>query len=120
MEIVLVFLLIVSVVLAYISLNLYKKYNTLEADYAELEKIADENKQFLVSLRNKVLSQQSYLRQLDNNGVFESDDEVGYFFKELKTVVQNIAAYVDIEIEESDVNQSPNTILGPIRNNSGE
>lgn len=52
-----------------------------------------ENERFLTELKNRVLSQQSYLRQLDRIGSFESDDETGYFFKEMKEIVNDIAVY---------------------------
>lgn len=81
----------------YINWNLYKKYESLE-------EIALENEEFIKAIRNRVMSQQSYLKQLDRKGAFESDDEVGYFFKELKKIINDIAGFVEIEndvLEES-------------------
>jgi hypothetical protein len=52
-----------------------------------------ENEKFLAELRNRILSQQSYLRQLDRIGSFEADDETGYFFKEMKDIMNDIAVY---------------------------
>jgi hypothetical protein len=112
------FLLICSV---FININLYRKYNDLEKNYDELDEISTENQEFILSIRNKVLSQQSYLRQLDRNGSFESDDEVGYFFKELKTIINNIASYVDVKQEQDDeVLDDSNTFLGSLRSTPGE
>jgi hypothetical protein len=90
----------------YVIYNLYKKYN-------ELEVISLENQQFIVAIRNRVLSQQSYLRQLDKRGAFESDDEVGYFFKELKKIINDISSYLDIE-NEDEIEKS-SSVLGNIR-----
>ena len=55
--------------------------------------VLSENEKFLKELKNRVLSQQSYLRQLDRIGSFEADDETGYFFKEMKEIVNDIAVY---------------------------
>jgi hypothetical protein len=52
-----------------------------------------ENERFLTELRNRIRSQQSYLRQLDRIGSFEADDETGYFFKEMKDIMNDIAVY---------------------------
>ena len=81
----------------YINWNLYKKYESLE-------EIALENEEFIKAIRNRVMSQRSYLKQLDRKGAFESDDEVGYFLKELKKIINDIAGFVEIEndvLEES-------------------
>lgn len=80
--------------ISYIAYNLYLKYD-------ELEKIAQENVDFILSLRSRVLSQQSYLKQLDRKGAFESDDEVGYFFKELKKIINDISFYLEVENEQN-------------------
>lgn len=83
----------------YVIYNLYNKYNALEA-------VAQENVEFIISLRSRVLSQQSYLKQLDRKGAFESDDEVGYFFKELKKMINDIAFYLDVE-QDNDNESEP-------------
>lgn len=79
----------------YVIYNLYNKYNALEV-------VAKENVDFIMSMRTRVLSQQSYLKQLDRKGAFESDDEIGYFFKELKKMINDIAFYLDVEQEDQD------------------
>lgn len=98
-----VFLFLLLCGSGYTIYNLYKKYD-------QLEQVAQENVEFILSVRSRVLSQQSYLKQLDRKGAFESDDEVGYFFKELKKIVNDIAIYLEMEsddveeeIEQQDV-----------------
>lgn len=78
---------------------MYKKYDSLE-------KVAQENVEFILAIRARVLSQQSYLRQLDRIGSFESDDEVGIFFKELKKIINDISTYLEINQEESTNNDT--------------
>ena len=83
-------LLIVSV---YINVNLTKKFEKMEEMAENSVDTLLENERFLTELKNRVLSQQSYLRQLDRIGSFESDDETGYFFKEMKDIINDIAIY---------------------------
>lgn len=77
----------------YINVNLLRKFEQMEGmvEYSVDELTKNEN--FLIELKNRVLSQQSYLRQLDRIGSFEADDETGYFFKEMKDIVNDITVY---------------------------
>jgi len=77
----------------YVNINLYKKFDKLDEMTQESVDTLLENEKFLTELKNRVLSQQSYLRQLDRIGAFEADDETGYFFKEMKDIVNDIAVY---------------------------
>ena len=89
-------IIILSVLLTvsiYVNINLAKKYEDLETMAEENGDTLLENEKFLTELKNRVLSQQSYLRQLDRIGAFESDDETGYFFKEMKDIINDIAVY---------------------------
>lgn len=94
----------------YVIYNLYSKYSALE-------EIAKENVEFILSVRSRVLSQQSYLKQLDRKGAFESDDEVGIFFKELKKIISDIAMYLEIENNEQtdDKTSEPQQVRGRIQ-----
>jgi hypothetical protein len=80
---------------------MYKKYDYLEG-------VAQENVDFIVAIRARVLSQQSYLRQLDRLGSFESDDEVGIFFKELKKIINDISTYLEIENKDDNNDDDEN------------
>ena len=93
MEIVLVLLVLVLGASLYANYNLYRKYETLE-------QTAMENEEFILSLRRRVMNKLSDLRQIDRRGAFESDDEVGHFFKELKKIIMDIASFVEIENDE--------------------
>lgn len=94
------FLSLVILACGYVIYNVYKKYDTLETEYEKLAEDAKENIEFIFEIRNRVMSQRSYLKQLDRRGAFESDDEVGYFFKELKNIIEDISVYFELEEEE--------------------
>lgn len=93
MEIVLVLLVLILCASLYVNYNLYKKYEMLE-------ETALENEQFLLAIRNRVMNKVSDLKQIDKRGSFESDDEVGHFFKDLKKIVIDIASFVQIDNDE--------------------
>lgn len=93
MVITIVVLSILLVVSIYVNINLTKKFEKLEAMAEESVDALLENEKLLTTLKNRLLSQQSYLRQLDRIGAFEADDETGYFFKELKSIVNDISTY---------------------------
>jgi hypothetical protein len=59
------------------------------------------------------MSQRSYLKQLDRRGAFESDDEIGFFFKELKKIVDDISKNFEMEEEEIDQDQTEEQTTNP-------
>ena len=77
----------------YINVNLLRKFEKMEEMAENSVDELTKNEKFLAELKNRVLSQQSYLRQLDRIGSFEADDETGYFFKEMKDIVNDITVY---------------------------
>ena len=77
----------------FVNINLTKKFEQLDELAQESIDTLLENEKFLTELRNRIRSQQSYLRQLDRIGSFEADDETGYFFKEMKDIMNDIAVY---------------------------
>jgi hypothetical protein len=95
--IILSLLLIASI---YVNINLTKKYEKIEEMAQESVDTLIENERFLTSLKNRLLSQQSYLKNLDRIGAFEADDETGYFFKELKSVVNDISSHFGENLED--------------------
>lgn len=82
--IVLSLLLIISFFVIY---NLLKKVEKYEEDIVMKDEYLNKLKE---------MSQQSYVRmtELDNLQAFESDDEVGFFFKNLKDMVMTIDTYM--------------------------
>lgn len=87
--------------------NLYQKYDKLETEYDTTVQRATESEEFILSIRNRVMSQRSYLKQLDNRGAFESDDEVGYFFKELKKIINDISVYFEMDPVNEEKDNEP-------------
>jgi uncharacterized protein HemX len=96
----------------FVNINLTRKFDQLDEMAQDSVDTLLENEKFLTELRNRIRSQQSYLRQLDRIGSFEADDETGYFFKEMKDIMNDIAVYfgeepIDDEKRSILENQKP-------------
>lgn len=102
MVITIVLLSIILIVSVYVNINLLRKFDKLDEMAQNSVDILLENEKLLTSLKNRLLSQQSYLRQLDRIGAFEADDETGYFFKELKSIINDISLYFGENISENE------------------
>ena len=76
-----------SIILSYIIYNLLKKVE-------QYEDITVDQAQYLQNISNLIGDSQKHLQKLDENGVFESDDEVGYFFEQMKLVQKELNRYM--------------------------
>lgn len=110
--ILLILVLILLIVSIYVNYNLYRKYSTLEST-------AIDNQEFILAIRNRVITQRTYLRQLDKLGAFESDDEVGFFFKELKKIIIDIESYFDFDHDALETLNSEDSIQIPTTPRNG-
>jgi hypothetical protein len=112
MVIVIVLLSLLLSISVYVNINLLRKFDKLDEMTQDSVDALLENEKFLTELRNRIRSQQSYLRQLDRIGSFEADDETGYFFKEMKEIMNDIAVYFGenpIEDEKRSIIESKKT-----------
>jgi hypothetical protein len=112
MVITIVLLSLLLSISVYVNINLLRKFDKLDEMAQDSVDALLENEKFLTELRNRIRSQQSYLRQLDRIGSFEADDETGYFFKEMKEIMNDIAVYFGenpIEDEKRSIIESKKT-----------
>ena len=58
------------------------------------EDVVQDQAQYLQNISNLVGDSQKHLKTLDEKGVFQSDDEVGYFFDNLKKVQDELNRYM--------------------------
>jgi hypothetical protein len=49
---------------------------------------------YLQNLSNVIKESNKNLTTLDERGVFQSDDEVGFFFKQIKTIQEELNRYM--------------------------
>lgn len=58
------------------------------------EDVVRDQTQYLQNISNSIAKGQKHLKSLDDRGVFQSDDEVGYFFKQMKYVQDELNRYM--------------------------
>ena len=81
---ILVALLIIS---AYIIRNLLVKVE-------KYEDITQDQVRYLQNISNTIGESRQHLQNLDDKGVFQSDDEVGEFFNQMKAVQEQLNDYM--------------------------
>ena len=81
---------ILEAITIYIVWNLLKKVETLEDNVQELVKVVEEYDSFYADLKSRMNESYSRLKQIDRIGSFESDDETGIIFKELKDTINDL------------------------------
>ena len=80
-------LVVILLVFIYILRNLLKKVE-------KYEDVVQDQVQYLQNISNAVGEGQKHLKKLDERGVFQSDDEVGYFFEQMKYVQDELNRYM--------------------------
>ena len=79
MEYIVGILSLIIIVLGYINWNLLRKLERFE-DYIE-------------GLSSTISSISGQLKEVDNSGMFESDDEIGWFFNEIKRLQNALSQF---------------------------
>jgi hypothetical protein len=80
-------LVVLIIVFSYIIVNLLSKVE-------KYEDIAVDQTTYLQNISNLIGDSQKHLNKLDERGVFKSDDEVGYFFKQMQNVQKELDRYM--------------------------
>lgn len=80
-------LVAIIILLSYIIRNLLVKVE-------KYEDITVDQTSYLQNISNIIRDSQKHLQSLDEKGVFQSDDEVGYFFEQMKTVQEELDRYM--------------------------
>lgn len=84
--------IIVTILVAFSGIISYIVYNLLRK-VEKYEDLAVEQTQYLVNVSNLIVESQKHLDNLDERGVFKSDDEVGYFFENIKLIQAELNKY---------------------------
>jgi hypothetical protein len=58
------------------------------------EDIVLDQTRYLQNISNIITESNRHLRNLDEKGIFQSDDEVGYFFEQMKSVQEELDKYM--------------------------
>ena len=77
----------IILILSYIIRNLLLKVENYED-------VTLDQTQYLQNISNLIGDSKKHLNKLDERGVFQSDDEVGYFFEQMKLVQKELDRYM--------------------------
>ena len=86
-------LVVVLVIFIYILRNLIVKVEKYEDSGELLQNI-------LKAIQSTLEDSQKHLNELDKRGVFQSDDEVGYLFEQLKEVQNELNRFTNAQKEK--------------------
>ena len=82
--------------------DLYKKMNENTKEIVEkLEDITGEQSELISTLTSSVIKIDEVITQLDSSGAFESDDEIGTFFEQIKNMRDTLLNNLDKKIENN-------------------
>ena len=83
LEIIIGILGLLVVILGYTTFNLLRKNE-------QAEDIIVQYNEYLIELNKQIKFTSERLKKIDNKGLFESDDEIGWFFKQIKNLQEGI------------------------------
>ena len=78
----------------YINYSLLKRNEELEETYNTLADEYEAIYEKIIRFEEIVNNTNQKLKEIDYRGSFESDDEVGFFFKELKTLQEDLNKFL--------------------------
>ena len=87
-------LYIISGILVAIITFLFYIIRNLLLKNEKYEDITIDQTQYLQRISDTLRDSKKHLQRLDEKGVFQSDDEVGYFFEQLKLVQKELDRYM--------------------------
>ena len=80
-------ILILVGVIGYIIWNLMKKVEKLES-------MIDVQERYITDFYDLVKQSEVKIKEIDSKQLFQSDDEVGFFFNNLKTIQEALSDYI--------------------------
>ena len=90
MIVTIIILSILLIISLFVIFNLLRKVEKIDDELVDISLNMEE---FIVSIKSVYKT----LKEVDNKGAFQSDDEVGSIFKDIKQLIVNINTKYDIE-----------------------
>lgn len=87
-------MVISTVILSTVVIVLGIAIRNLLVKVEKYEDITVDQTKYLQNISNLIKDSQKHLKDLDKHGVFQSDDEVGYFFEQMKNVQKELDRYM--------------------------
>jgi hypothetical protein len=92
-EIFSIYNIIIVVLVIIIGILLYAVRNLLLRN-ENYEDVVKDQSRYLQNISNAIGEGQKHLKDLDEKGTFQSDDEVGYFFEQMMNVQKELNRYM--------------------------
>ena len=86
LEIIITILSLLVVIFGYTTFNLLRK-NEIAED------ILVSYREFISKIQLHIDNSENRLKEIDNKGTFKSDDEIGWFFNEIKKIQNNLSQF---------------------------
>jgi hypothetical protein len=86
LEVIIMILVLLVVILGYTTFNLLRKNE-------EAEDIILSQQIFINKVDEQVTFSEKRLNQIDEKGIFKSDDEIGWFFNEIKVLQTGLSQF---------------------------
>lgn len=80
-------IIILTLVIGYVIWNLMKKVEKLES-------MIDVQEKYIMDFYDLVKQSEIKIKEIDSKQLFQSDDEVGFFFQNLKTIQEALSDYI--------------------------
>ena len=87
-------MLLVTIILSILLVVLLIALRNLLVKVEKYEDITVDQTNYLQNISDLIKDSQKHLQSLDERGVFQSDDEVGYFFEQMKSVQKELDRYM--------------------------
>ena len=87
-------MLVLSIILSILLIVSVVALRNLLIKVEKYEDVVQDQVQYLQNISKTITESQKHLQNLDERGVFQSDDEVGFFFESMKTVQEELDRYM--------------------------
>jgi hypothetical protein len=87
-------MVITIIILALTSLTAIIAIRNLMIKVEKYEDVTVDQTKYLQNISELIRDSQKHLKDLDEKGVFEGEDEVGYFFKQMMNVQKELDRYM--------------------------
>ena len=87
-------MLVLSIILGILLIVSVVALRNLLIKVEKYEDVVQDQVQYLQNISKTITESQKHLQNLDERGVFQSDDEVGLFFESMKTIQEELDRYM--------------------------
>lgn len=85
-------IVLINIGIVILGTGIYSIINLLKKN-EKLEDIAIKQNEYIVSITSIIKESDKKLQEIDSRGTFQSDDEIGWFFKQVKEIQDIINEY---------------------------